>query len=94
MDVVDQPLRGVSAAEEQPERRIQPAAVEIRVEIAEARRQAAAHLPVGRRVIAPLQAPAAVAQAEQRVELLDQLGGEPSAAQRPDRDRVAGGRLG
>ena len=36
--------------DEQPQRRVEPLAVEVRVEVAEARRQAAAHLPVGRRV--------------------------------------------
>ena len=53
------------------ERRVEPAAVEVGVEVAQARRQAAAHLPVGRRVVAARQLAAAVAQAEQRVELLD-----------------------
>ncbi len=45
-------------------------------------------------MVAAGQAPAAVAQAEQRVELLDELRREPPAAQRPDRHRVARGRLG
>ena len=40
-------------------------------------------------MLAARQPPAAVAQAEQRVELLDQLEGQPPPAQRPDRHRVA-----
>ncbi len=45
-------------------------------------------------MLAARQAPAAVAQPEQRVQLLDQLQRQPPPAQRPDRDRVPGGRLG
>ena len=45
-------------------------------------------------MLAARQPAAAVAQPEQRVELLDQLVREPPAAQRSDRDRVAGRRLG
>ena len=43
-------------------------------------------------MLAARQPPPAVAQAEQRVELLDELVRESPAAQRPDRDRVPGGR--
>ena len=44
-------------------------------------------------MVAARQLASAVAQAEQRVELLDQLGGEVAPAQRPDVDRVARRRL-
>ena len=57
------------------QRGVEPLAVEVGVEVAQARRQAAAHLPVGRGVLAPREPRAAVAQPEQRVELLDELGG-------------------
>ena len=96
-DVIEQrtagAIRGV-LGHEQPQRLVQPAAVEIGIEVAQARRQATAHLAVGRRVLAPGQPAAAVAQAEQRVELLHELERRPPAADRPDRDRVPGGRLG
>ena len=59
----------------------------------QARREAAAHLPVGRRVLAARQRAPAVAQAEQRVELLDQLGGGRPPPHRADADGVAGGGL-
>ena len=72
---------------------VEPLAVEVRVQVVQARRQAAAHLPVGRRVLAARQRAPAVAQAEQRVELLDQLGGGRPPAHRADADRVAGGGL-
>ena len=44
-------------AGEQRERLVEPAAVEVRVEVAQARRQAAAHLPVGRRAARAAAAP-------------------------------------
>ena len=68
--------------------RVEPLAVEVRVEVAEAGREAAAHLPVGARVLAARQPAPAVAQAEQRVELLDQLGRRGAPAHRPDGDGV------
>ena len=74
VDVREHGARGVAARREQPERGVEPPAVDVRVEVVQARRQAAAHLPVGRRVVAPRQLAPAVAQPEQRVELLDQLG--------------------
>ena len=83
----------VAARREQPKRRVQARPVDVRVEVVQARRQAAAHLPVRRRMVAARQLASAVAQAEQRVELLDQLGGEVAPAQRPDVDRVARRRL-
>jgi hypothetical protein len=44
-------------------------------------------------MVTPRQAAPAVAQPEQRVELLDQFQGQPPAAHRPNRHRVAGGRV-
>ena len=44
-------------------------------------------------MLAARQPAPAVAQAEQRVELLDQFVREAPAAQRSDRDRVPGGRI-
>ena len=85
--------RGPAVDLEQAERLVEPLAVEVGIEVAQARRQAAPHLPVGRRVRPARQRPPAVAQAEQRVELLDQLGGRRPAAHRADADRVPGGRL-
>jgi hypothetical protein len=93
LDVGEQRRAAVLGAAEQPERRVEPLAIEVRVEVAEAGRQAAAHLPVGGRVRAPRQPAAAVAQPEQRVELLDELLRGHAAAQRPDADRVARRRL-
>ena len=84
---------GAVAAGEQPERGVQALAVEVRVEVAQARREAAAHLPVDGGMLAPRQRPAAVAQAEERVELLDQLGGGRPPAQRADGHRVPRGGL-
>ena len=90
----DQPWPGVAGAAEHAERGVEPASVQIRVEITEARGQAPAHLAIRRRMLAARQDPATVAQAEQRIELLDELGGETPVAERPDRHGVAGGRLG
>ena len=45
-------------------------------------------------MVAPRQATAAVAQSEQRVQLLHQLQGQPAPADGPDRDGVPGGRVG
>jgi hypothetical protein len=91
VDVPEQRVAGRPrrvAAGEQRERLVEPAPVEVRVEVAEARRQAAAHLPVGRRVLAPVHLAPAVAQAEERVELLLELGRRRPAAQRADVHRV------
>ena len=82
------------ARDEQPQHLVEPPPVEVGVEVAQARRQAAPHLPVRRRVLTARQPPPAVAQPEQRVELLDQLERQPPAPQRTDRDRVAGRRVG
>ena len=93
LDVGDQPGAAGSGADEHPQRLVQPPAVQVRVEVTQARRQAAAHLPVRGGVVAARELAAAVAQAEQRVELLDELEREPPAAQRTDRDRVSRRRL-
>jgi hypothetical protein len=45
--------RGVAARGEQRERRVEPRAVDVRVEVVQARRQAAAHLPIDGWVVAP-----------------------------------------
>src|SRR4051794_7838821 len=81
------------AADEQLQRLVEALPVEVRVEVVQARREAAAHLPVGARVLAAGQRAPAVAQPEQRVELLDQLGRRGAAADRPDADGVARGGL-
>ena len=93
VDVREQRRAAVAAAREEAERLVEPAAVEVRIEVVEARRQAAAHLAVRGRPRAQPQRAAAVAQPEQRVELLLELDGAGAAAQRADRDRAAGGRL-
>jgi hypothetical protein len=92
VEVGEQRGAPVAAAGEERERFVQPAAVEVRVEVAEARRQAAAHLPVGARPVAARQLARAVAQPEQRVELLDELDRRGAPAQRPDADPAARGR--
>ena len=92
MDVVEQRLRAVRG-DEQAEHLVEAAAIQVGIEITQARRQAAAHLAVGRGVVAAGQPPAAVAQPEQRVELLDELERQPPTPHRPDRDRVPGGRI-
>ena len=84
VDALEQRLAAV-APDEQLQRLVEPLAVEVRVEVVQARRQAAAHLPVGRRVLAARQRAAAVAQPEQRVELLDELGRRGAAAHRARR---------
>ena len=93
VDVGEQRGAAVAPVDEQAQRRVEPLAVEVRVEVAEAGREAAPHLPVRARVLAPRQLAAAVAQAEQRVELLDQLGRRRAPAHRADRDRVPARRL-
>ncbi|CAA9474403.1 MAG: hypothetical protein AVDCRST_MAG30-350 [uncultured Solirubrobacteraceae bacterium] len=93
LEVVEQRGAAVTRAREERERAVEPLAVEVRVEVAEARRQAAAHLPVGRRVLAARQRAPAVAQPEQRVELLHELRGDDPPAHGPDAHRVPGGRL-
>ena len=56
------------------QRRVELAAVRVRVEVAQAGRHAAAHLAVRRRVLAELQRPAAMPQPVQRGELVRELG--------------------
>ena len=85
LDVVEQRRGAAVLAREQAERRVEALAVEVGVEVAQARRQAAAHLAVGRGMVAARQPAPAVAQAEQRVELLDELGRGGAAAQRARR---------
>ena len=85
VDVGQQRGAAVAAPAEQREGLVEAAAVEVRVEVAQARRQAAPHLAVGARPLAARQPAPAVAQAEQRVELLEQLDGRRAAAQRADR---------
>ena len=84
-EMVEQGAAAVATVDEQPQRRVEPLAVQVRVEVAEARRQAAAHLPVRARVLAPREPAAAVAQAEEGVELLDELGGGRAPAHRARR---------
>ncbi len=93
VDLAQQVLPGLRALEV-GERAVQLAAVGVRVQVAEAGGDAAAHLPVGRRVLAQLQRPAAVAQPVERGELVGQLRGERPAAQRPDVHGVPHGGLG
>ena len=83
----------VGSLHEQPQRLVQPPAVEVRIEVAQTWRQAAAHLPVGRGILAFAKPPAAMTKSEQGIELLDQLEREPPPAQRPNRDGMAGGGL-
>src|SRR5205823_4360331 len=71
------------------ERLVESSPVEVRVEIAQTRRQAAAHLPVRGWVLAEPQCPSAMPQTEQRVELFDELPGSCPAAYRADVDRVS-----
>jgi len=94
LDVVKQRPPAVVFALEQRERRVEPAAVEVRVEVAEARRQAAAHLPVGRGIVAAPERATAVAQPEERVELPDQLDRRRPSPHRPDVYRPPGRGLG
>ncbi len=93
LEMVEQGAAAVATVDEQPQGRVEPLAVQVRVEVAEARGQAAAHLPVRARVLAPREPAAAVAQAEEGVELLDELGGGRAAAHRADVDAVPAGRL-
>ena len=81
--------RGRRRRRNRPQHLVEPASIQVRVEVAQARRQAAPHLAVGGWMVAPRQPPAAVAQAEQRVELLHQLERQPPTPHRSDRDRVA-----
>ena len=74
----------VAAVDEQAQRLVEPLAVEVGIEVAEAGREAAAHLAVGGRVVAARELAAAVAQAEQRVELLHELGRGGAPAHRAD----------
>jgi hypothetical protein len=76
------------------EREVELAAVGVRVEVAEAGGDAAAHLPVRRRVLAHLEAAPAVAQAVQRGEVVGELGGQRLRPERPHVHGVAGSGLG
>ena len=58
---LEQVLARGRGAGEGRQRLVEPPAVEVRVEVAEARRQAAPHLAVSRRVLAELEPAAAVA---------------------------------
>ena len=83
------------AAVNSAERLVEPPPVEVRVEVAAG--TATGSGPSGRRPTACSRrgsVRAAVAQAEQRVELLHELDRRGAAAQRADVDRVPGGRLG
>ncbi len=91
VDVREQ--RAAAVVLEQPQRLLEPLAVEVGVEVAEAGREAAAHLPVRGRPRPLRHRAPAVAQPEQRVELLDQLGRRRAPAHRADADRVSRGRL-
>ena len=93
LDVAEQQPARLLGTLEQRQRLVEAAAVGVRVEVAEAGRHAAAHLPVDRGVQAARQATAAVAQPEERLELADQLLGRGLAAHRADVHRQAGGRL-
>src|SRR5204862_724965 len=74
LDARHERLATVALAGEWGERLVEPAAVRVRVEIAQAGRETAAHLAVRGRVVAARKRAAAVAQREQRVELVDELG--------------------
>ena len=78
VDMVEQRAARIGITE-QPQHGVEAAPVEVGVQIAQARGQAAAHLPVGRGVLAARQPAPTVAQAEQGVELLDEL----EASRRP-----------
>ena len=82
----------VATAGEQREHLVEAAPVGIGIEVAEAGRHAPPHLPVRRRPVAALHRAPAVAQPEQRVELLEQLDRRRTPAQRPDAHRMARGR--
>ena len=75
------------------ERHVELATVGVRVEVAEAGGDAAAHLPVRRRVRAHLQLAPAVAQPVEGRELVGQLARQRTAAERPDVHGVPGRRL-
>ena len=94
VEMGEQRRTAVAVAAEERQRGVEAAAVEVRVEVAEARRQASPHLAVGRGVLAARQPAPAVAQREQRVEVVRELARRVAAAQRADADREAAGRLG
>ncbi len=87
LDVREQPRATARGRDEHGERLVELAAVEIRIEVTETRRQTAAHLAVGGGERPAAQVPGAVTQPEQRVELLDQLDGRRATPQRTDVDR-------
>ena len=82
IDLLYQCLAGTRLLEMR-ERHVELAPVRVRVEVAEARRHAAAHLPVRRRVLAHLQLAPAVAQPVERRELVGELARQRTAAERP-----------
>src|SRR5262249_31017731 len=87
--------RGVAVlADEELERGVEALAVEVRVQVVQTGRKTAAHLAVGAQMLAARERAAAVAQAEERVELLDELGRGGATAHRADTYGVAGGGLG
>src|SRR3954447_9595332 len=73
VDPVEQALATVAATAERRERLLEPAPVEVRIEVAEAGREAASHLSVCGRVITAPHRAAAMAQPEQRLQLVDEL---------------------
>ena len=73
LEVAEQQRARLLGTREQRQRLVEPAAVGVGIEVAEAGRHAAAHLPVDRGVLAAREAAAAVAQPEERLELADQL---------------------
>lgn len=81
-------------AEEGRQGGVQSAAVEVGVKITQTGRQAASHLPVGRRMLAPGQDATAMSQAKQRLELLDELKRRMAPAQWSHVDGMTGGRVG
>ena len=90
VEVGQQCRTAIALAGEEGQRLVEAAAVEVGVEIAQARRQAAPHLPVGAGPVAPRQLARAVAQPEERVELLEQLDRRRAPAQRADADPATG----
>ena len=90
--VAQQRRAAVARCREEGERLVEAAAVGVGIEVAQAGRRAAAHLAVGRGMLAARELAPAVAQREQRVELLAQLDRERPPAQRPDADPAPGGR--
>ena len=74
VDLLEQGRRGALGGLEQRQRRVDLAAVGVGVQVAQAGGAAAAHLAVDRRRVAPAQRASAVAQLEQRRQVVGQLG--------------------